>query len=511
MQQLDMFVWPKLPTLVASVIWDGLLFDSSAFLEKVDQRLGCATTFECREIFRNFKTDPRIQKLILTGRFSSAAELVLSHPGRFSSSDRRFVLRSLELLNEARRPFPKSRAFSRFDSENPRALHWVTNSLPHTQSGYSIRTQAVLRAQIGQGIDARGVTRLGYPVVIGRLPAREIDTVDDVKYRRLIPWVIANSPRRHRESSVRSLVKAGEQFHPHVLHTTTGYANALIVAEAAHRLKVPWVYEIRGELEKTWLSKIDREDRRVAESSDFYRTMRAQEVRAMQAADAVVALSEISKRQLVTRGVDKDKITVIPNGVDNGLVRRPFDQRKVRDELGLPRDKKIVGSVTSVVGYEGLDTVVRALPELPPESIIVIVGDGTALLGLKDLTSRLGLHDRVIFAGRQPHAEIWKWYAALDVFVVPRRDEAVTRAVTPIKPLQAMALGIPVIASDLDALREVTGGVADYVPASDTRAWAQTITKVLRDGAEVQPLQDFAETRTWSANGAKYLELYKSL
>src|SRR5699024_6414371 len=105
---------------------------------------------------------------------------------------------------------------------------------------------------------------------------------------------------------------------------------------------------------------------------------------------------------------------------------------------------KIVGSVTSVVEYEGLDDLVRAAA-CGYEETVLIVGDGVYLPVLKDLARKLGVADRVIFAGRQDNETIWKWYAAMDIFVVPRKDTLVCRTVTPIKPVMAQALGIPVI------------------------------------------------------------------
>ena len=171
------------------------------------------------------------------------------------------------------------------------------------------------------------------------------------------------------------------------------------------------------------------------------------------------ALSEISKKQLVERGVLAEKIHVIPNAVDEEFIGREFERSAIRRELGLP-DIPLVGSVTAVVDYEGLDTLIESLQHLPIKAKVLIVGEGTARPELEALASSLGMRDRVIFTGRKPQDEIWKWYAALDLFAVPRKDTQVCRTVTPIKPLMAQSLGVPVVASDLPALREVTGGFA---------------------------------------------------
>ncbi|WIM72126.1 glycosyltransferase [Corynebacterium suedekumii] len=155
-----------------------------------------------------------------------------------------------------------------------------------------------------------------------------------------------------------------------------------------------------------------------------------------------------------------------------------------------------------------LDTLIRSLEYLPEDYVVLIVGDGAARPELEALAKTLGLEDRVIFAGRQPSAGIWLWYAALDVFALPRRDTKVTRTVTPIKPLSAMALDVPVAASDLPALREVTGERATYVPAGDAQALASAIEKT-KDARQNGP--EWTRQRTWRANGERYQAMYERL
>ena len=82
-------------------------------------------------------------------------------------------------------------------------------------------------------------------------------------------------------------------------------------------------------------------------------------------------------------------------------------------------------------------------------------------------SAALGLSERTIFTGRVRPEQARLYHLALDVFVVPRKDSAVTQAVTPLKPVEALASGRPVVASDLDALREI---VHDGVNGRVTKA-----------------------------------------
>src|SRR5699024_7613360 len=127
-----------------------------------------------------------------------------------------------------------------------------------------------------------------------------------------------------------------------------------------------------------------------------------------------------------------------------------------------------------------------------------------------------GIQDRVIFAGKRSPRGIWKWYAAMDIFVAPRKNYEVCRSVTPIKTLRAQALGVMVITSDLPALRDVTGGLAFYAPPEDPLALAAKISQVKAlNRRELQRVRDegiqWVASRTWEANAGKLAQVYNEL
>lgn len=395
------------------------------------------------------------------------------------------------------------------------ALHYLTNSLPHTQSGYALRSQAVLKSQLAAGMRPWAVTRPGYPVTVGRLPRTDADVVDDITYERLLPWKLEPYGLRRLEQSAALLIAAARRVHPALLHTTTDFRNGLVVQAAAAELGLPWVYEVRGEPERTWLSRIPPALQAEAQHSEYYQLARSQEARVASQAGHVVALSEVSAQGLIARGVAPERITLVPNAVGENLLGRTYSRPDLRVRLGLPADAFLVGSVSAVVGYEGFDDLLRAVALLRSRGLnatAVIVGDGTAAPELQRLAAELRLSEHLIMPGRVPAADAWQWYAALDVFAVPRKDTLVCRSVTPIKPLAAQALGVPVVASDLPALREVTGGVAVYHAPEDPEDLADAIQRAHAQRKELAVTgREFAATRTWSANAAKYRELYEAL
>lgn len=243
-----------------------------------------------------------------------------------------------------------------------RVLHLLTSSLPHTQSGYTVRSHALLQAQSSAGIDVRAVTRIGYPVIIGRPAAQATDVVDAVTYRRLLPARTQAAPIARLTQMSHLLAREVEAFRPHVLHTTTNYVNALVTQAVARSYGLPWVYEMRGVLECTWVASRPVSQQAEALSSERFALLRAKEAEMARRADAVVVLSRVQAEDLAVRGVEPSRITVVPNAVDQEALKATrYSPADARQRLGLPRDGLWVGSVSSLVGYEGFDVLVRAV------------------------------------------------------------------------------------------------------------------------------------------------------
>ncbi|WP_394277421.1 glycosyltransferase, partial [Luteococcus sp.] len=400
-----------------------------------------------------------------------------------------------------------------------RVLHVLTNSLPHTRSGSTLRSQAIMQAQQRAGWRVEAVTRLGYPVTIGRLGAPRRELVDGVLVHRLVPWQMpAATPQRLAEQA-RRLARLVERSRPAVLHTTTDYTNGLVTEAVARRFGLPWIYEMRGQLELTWLSKRPEQVRERAEHSDFLRLQRDRETACALAADAVVVLSKVQKADLVGRGVPADRISVVPNAVDEHLLQRSTSRREARERLGIEPDASWIGAVSSLVGYEGFGTTLEAVALLRGEGRDVrcaLVGDGTERPALQQRARELGIADVCVFPGRVGREEALSWVEALDVVAVPRMDTPVCRVVTPMKPVEAMALGRAVVTSDLPALRELLepSGLP-LVPAGDAAALAGAVAGLLDDPQATQEhvakARAWAARRTWQHAAEVYDRLYRTL
>nr|WP_232958484.1 glycosyltransferase family 4 protein [Corynebacterium meridianum] len=397
-------------------------------------------------------------------------------------------------------------------------LYVLTNSFPTTVSGYSCRTHSLLSALTRSGISVAAATRTGYPASVGRWSPGDVDVIDGITYFRDLPWLPPMALSRklnHRAIHLAGLV---DRLRPAVIQATTDWENGLVARAVAQAHSIPWIYEMRGEREKSWVATFPPEQQIAAERSERFKLVRALETSLARDADAVIVLSEVQRGELIDRGVSPSRISVIPNGADTTTraVSR-YDRDTARAKLGLPGNF-IFGTVTSLVDYEGLDLLITCLRDLLERGIeahLVLAGSGACLPELRRRASLLGVARRCSFPGGVDPREVDNWYRSLDVFCMPRKNTSVTRSVTPMKSLAASALGIPVIASDLPALREVVPvpQAGTRLPAGAVEDWSVTLAEYARGTMSFDPnaAHAFAQSRTWDTAARNLTTIYREI
>ncbi|GAA1946156.1 glycosyltransferase family 4 protein [Brevibacterium antiquum] len=407
------------------------------------------------------------------------------------------------------------------ETNRPAALHVLTNSLPHTRSGYAYRSHAILTTLQDAGHRVVAATRPSYPVTIGRVSSGPVETVDGIDYLRQVPLRPLPTPSARLSDQADWLATQAQERGAQVLHTTTHYVNGLATGAAAHAAGLPWVYEVRGVLEETWAAggstPVEREARR---ASQRFELMRDKEIEVATAADAVITLGETMREHLIAGGVPAETITIIPNSVSEAVVNADVSRipAEVRAGLGLPEVGIWVGTAASIVGYEGLgdlvDSVILARTQ-GTDLRLLIAGDGIALPELRERAAILG--ENAVFTGRVSQAEAIEYQLGLDVIVVPRKNEQVCQLVTPIKPIEALGLGRPVIISDLPALNELVPESAGVrVAPGDPNSLAEALSELAcNDGARIRYGKNGREhvlaTRRWKDIGQRYGQVYSQL
>jgi PEP-CTERM/exosortase A-associated glycosyltransferase len=238
-------------------------------------------------------------------------------------------------------------------------------------------------------------------------------------------------------------------------------------------------------------------------------------------ANAVTTICEGLRSDLVSRGYAADKFTEIPNAVniEQFQLCGPKDAA-LETELGLA-GFEVLGFLGSFYAYEGLDLAVRALAKVHQQASqlrLLLVGGGPQEQQLKQLVEQLGLKDKVIFTGRVPHADVDRYYSLVDLLLYPRKSMRLTDLVTPLKPLEAMAQGKLVLASDVGGHKElIRDGDNGYLfPADDVDALAAKMLQLLADREQwpqvLQRGRDYVENvRNWRVSVSHYLPLYQRL
>ena len=228
------------------------------------------------------------------------------------------------------------------------------------------------------------------------------------------------------------------------------------------------------------------------------------------------------KDDLVQRGVDANKITLIPNAV----AYEKFTERQVDENAKVALAKKlnvddacVLGFVGSFYAYEGLDLMLESMQELAKRDkkyVLLLVGGGPEDKRLKQMVADFGLEQNVIFTGRVPHDEVANYYDLIDLLVFPRKSMRLTELVTPLKPLEAMAQRKLVLASDVGGHHElITHGENGYLFKADNVAdLTRNVEEITStDNSEVlsNGLTFVKEVRNWAVSVSNYKPIYEAL
>ena len=394
-----------------------------------------------------------------------------------------------------------------------RILHVLDHSLP-LHSGYAFRTRAILKAQIAAGHEVRGITGHRHEA-----DGPETDLQDGLIFHRTPGKAHGHAGLRElREISALAdaIVALAETWRPDVLHAHSPALCGLAATRAGKKLGIPVVYEIRAFWEDAAVSNLT-----TSEGSLRYRLTRQLENRAVNAADAVMTICHGLRDDLITRGHPGGKIGIMPNGVDLTLFGAPPPRDvALGDELGLGSGP-VIGFIGSFYDYEGLDDLIAAMPALVArhsDARLLLVGGGPMEEALRAQAAASPVASAIHFVGRVPHHEVERYYSLTDVLAYPRKASRLTDLVTPLKPLEAMAQGKLVAASDVGGHRElITDGETGVLftpddPAACAAALADLLSR--RDGWEAirRTARTYVETRhDWNHNSYRYQVVYQAL
>lgn len=394
-----------------------------------------------------------------------------------------------------------------------KVLHILDHYKPHF-SGYVFRTSYILKHQKEFGLK---------PVVLtspkqGDVQA-SVEEIDGLKVYRTVPQDFGDIPFLKELRLIKALqdrIKEVMEIEgPDIIHAHSPSLNGLAALMAKRKYASPLVYEIRALWED---AAVDH--RTFQEGSFKYKVSRFLETELVKRVDALFTICEGLRKELVSRGLSADKVTIVSNCVDTGYFSPVEYDEEIADKYGL-RDKVVYGFIGSFYHYEGIDLLIdsyRKVLEKKNDVRLLLVGDGPEKNSLDKKAQEMGLQNQVIFTGKVPHEVIKRYYSVMDILVYPRKKMRLTELVTPLKPLEAMAMGKVVVGSDVGGIKELVTHNKDgfLFKTEDIEDLSRVLVYLTDhrkdlDNISKAAMETVLRQHKWELEVEKYLPVYERL
>ena len=244
--------------------------------------------------------------------------------------------------------------------------------------------------------------------------------------------------------------------------------------------------------------------------------------KALLRADKIIVTNEAKRLEILNKfSIPSEKILLARNGVDVGEFSSVEASKvELRNKLDLPIDKKLfgfAGQFTAKGLDKGLLTTLQAFSKTPEDFFLVFVGGGEKELNsYKQAAKNYGIEKKLILHGQVPHSEVPKWLKAMDFLIFPYSplNEHLIYYMSPIKIAEYMASGIPIITSDLPAVKEILpNDMAIYFKAGDADDFALKINWSIQNLSECLSKAELAAKKalefSWQKRAEKILKFLK--
>ena len=214
--------------------------------------------------------------------------------------------------------------------------------------------------------------------------------------------------------------------------------------------------------------------------------------------------NSVGLRELAQQTTPQLNIDVIPNGIDT----EQFSPVSVSEQV----PGRIL-CVSRLVGRKGVQHLIEAMPIVlshMPEAKLHLIGEGDLLSELKSRCVQLGIADSVVFEGYVSHDDLPTHYREAVVYVQPSYYEGMSNTI-----LEAMACGLPIVATGEGGKEELLRGNANTTPYADPEALAKAIVDLLQDKdrrlAMGKESREMAEGFSWRSVADRYLGMYQTM
>jgi glycogen synthase len=356
-------------------------------------------------------------------------------------------------------------------------------------------------------------------------PAAEDLVLDEIPYFRsirggkLLSAAITRRIPVLREVAVVRLLRASilkilEHNSVDVIHAHSPALCGLGALLAAKARNLPFVYELRA----FWEDAATDQNGSLLKSWKYALSRKLEEY-VVHRSDAIVGIASSILEELKSRNADARKLFHVPNGVDIAkFVPLPRDNDlSATLQLG---PEPVLGFVGSLYRWEGVAWLVKAVLQLQRQGTkcqLLIVGDGEEMPAVQAAVSGLDGNSSVKILGRVNHSDILRYYSLMDVLVYPRHRLRLTELVTPLKPLEAMALGKAILGSDVGGIRELVESERTGLlfKADDVTDFCRQANRLLEDSELRSSLGNRAQRQAraekdWNILARLYFSVYEA-
>jgi teichuronic acid biosynthesis glycosyltransferase TuaC len=288
---------------------------------------------------------------------------------------------------------------------------------------------------------------------------------------------------------------------PDLIHAHFSYPDGFGMLWLAKRWNVPLVISALGTIERKVAYEGSHTSGQIIEALNF--------------ADRILSVSEDLKLHIVNLGINKNKVIVVPNGVDTEKFK-PLGKENARSLLNLTLKKKIVLYVGSLRSIKGLDYLIEAAKDfVDTNTELYLVGRDDGLKkSLMKKAQELNITDFLKFIGPVNHEDIPVWISASDILVLPSLSEGRPNVV-----LEALACEVPVVATDVGGIPElmINGETGYLVPAKNSLELSKKVDKLLEDEdlrkkmGKLGRISIIQRGLTWEAHAKKTMDIYSEL
>jgi len=278
-----------------------------------------------------------------------------------------------------------------------------------------------------------------------------------------------------------------QEFKPDVI-IAFGILNAYLGMHQAKRHHIPFVYYLIDHLHTLLPNKLTK------------KTAEQFEKKTIKGADEIFVINQGLKDYAVEMGGNFNKISVIPAGVDFEKFNPQVDGSSIREKYGIKKEDVLLFFMGWIYDFSGMKEVAESLSTTNEDIKLMIVGEGDLYNTLLKMKSEKNLDGKLILTGKIPFEEVPKHIAAADICLLPAYKNEIMMNIVPIKIYEYMAMGKPVIATDLPGILKEFGSDSgiNYVEKSeDTIEKSRWLSKNSKIEAEGEKAFSYVRNFSW--------------